>query len=200
MPSPLSTALERSRSAFPGPPSDALLWDLEFDAVWARANHGEFDECVPRLLELVVADGCGDTDPWAVFAAFAERGREGWDDTKHRAMTGVADAWWSTLLRIYPYPPGIDEVLASLSQLDLPLVRWLHPFPELLDGPGAQHFADLVLHGLNSAGWDRVPDTRTQVEGWTRSEPAVMGITLVGGVHLEPGCLGAVLDRVLDDT
>ena len=50
---------------------------------------------------------------------------------------------------------------------------------------------------LPEAEWKSFGDERSQILSWCRSEPVVIGLTVVGGVHLDEGQLGAALDRML---
>lgn len=177
--------------------ADSLLPDLAFDAVVARADHGEFAACLPRLLELSTAPRADPDLAVAVFDRLEAHGWTGWPDDRRRQVEHLLDLWWATLLRSDPGIPALHEVLAALVRLDQPVRRWLQPWLEDLDGSGARHLVLLVADGLSSQRWAEVPDRRGQVLAWTRSEPVLMGLTLVGGVHLEHGELGEALDRML---
>lgn len=177
--------------------SDSLLPDLAFDAVLARADHGEFPESVPRLFELGTAPGADPDMAVAVFDRLEGQDWSNWPDGRRRPVEHLLDQWWAMLLRAEPGVPAVHEVLAALVRLNQPVIRWLQPWLEDLDGPGARHLALLVINELSSPRWAEVPDRREQVLAWTRSEPVLMGLTLVGGVHLEPGELSEALDRML---
>lgn len=178
-------------------PPDSLLPQLAFDAVLVRADDGEFLECLPRLLELVTLPGADPELAVAVFDRLESHEWTSWPDERRRPVEELLDRWWATHLALEPGDPAIHGVLAALVRLDQPVSRWLQPWLEDLDGPGARHLALLVRDQLTSARWNEVPDRRGQVLAWTRSEPVVMGLTLVGGVHLDPGQLGDALDRML---
>ena len=79
----------------------------------------------------------------------------------------------------------------------LGVLRQPKPLLVGLEGAGALHLADLAIGGLGSSAWDQQPDRRGQVLGWLASEPVILGLTLVGGVHLDDGQLGAALDVML---
>lgn len=178
-----------------------LLPDLDLDALLARADRGELEAATPRLVELVVGHGLPVGDAAAIVARF---GAHPWTP-EHRVALGEAlDAWWwETLLRPvgeHPEPWRPETVLGVLVGFGAPLVRWLHPWLDQLDGPGAPHLATLVVggpDGLSGPAWAGKEDEARQVLGWTRTEPVVNGLTLVGGVHLDDGVLGAVLDRLI---
>ncbi len=178
-------------------PTDSLLPELAFDAVLSRADHGEFIECLPRLLEIVTLPGADPDVAVAVFDRLTANGWATWPDERRRPIERLLDLWWSTELALEPGEPAAHDVLGALVRLEQPVSRWLQPWLEDLDGPGARHFVALVADQLSSDRWAEVPDQREQVLAWTRSEPAVMGLTLVGGVHLDPGQLGLALDRML---
>ncbi len=178
-------------------PPDSLLPDLAFDAVLSRADHGEFIECLPRLLELVTLPGADPESAVAVFDRLEAHDWTAWPDDRRRPIEKLLDQWWATELALEPGEPAVHDVLAALIRLDQPVGRWLQPWLEALDGPGARHFVAMVADQLSSDRWAEYPDRREQVLAWSRSEPAIMGLTLVGGVHLEPGQLGQALDRML---
>lgn len=183
-------------------PARSLLPDLAFDAVLARADHGELRACLPRLLELVTLPGA---DPELAMAVFDRIGSLSasalpasvWSTRDRTMILDLCDLWWETELALEPGEPAVHDVLSALVRLDVPVVRWLEPWLRNFDGPGARHLIRLVADGLHSARWHDVPDRRQQVLSWTRTEPVVIGLTLVGGVHLEPGELGDALDRML---
>ncbi len=170
---------------------------LSEEALWALARNGDLDRCATRLVELVIGGTLDSLEPWEVTEFLVGEGWAGWSDGQRGALLGCFDAWWQTLLHFHPYTPGVDVALAALAQFDEPLIRWLQPLLEGLDGPGAEHLADLVIGRLSSPGWDRRPDRRLQVLAWSGTEPVVLGLTLVGGVHLSDGRLGRALDRML---
>lgn len=178
-------------------PEDSLLEELAADAVLARARHGELRACLPRLLELATAAGAS---PELAVATFDLLERNDWDQWPRRERALVEahlDQWWLTTLYLEPESPALHEVLGALVQLEIGVRRWLDPWLVELDGAGARHLVALVADGLSSPHWAQRPDQRTQVLAWTRSEPVIVGLTLVGGVHLGPGELGRALDRML---
>jgi hypothetical protein len=199
---PLQRAIAGLRAAFVDPDvvasgGLALVDGLSPDVVWELVLGGELERCTPRLMELMVKGAPVGPAPWRVLAVLAAGGWPTWNTGRRRAFTHLLDVWWATALEIHPFSPEVDEFLAALAQLDEPLVRWLQPLLESLDGAGAEHLADLVMSGLRSPGWEQVPDRRSQVLGWCRTEPVVIGLTLVGGVHLAEGRLGNALDVML---
>lgn len=192
---PLADAIDHLCDVFPIPPG--LLRDLPADAVFARAATGEFRESLARLLELVALDELGDRH---AFEAFDLLGSHRWQEmgaAEVGAISRFADAWWVASLADHPGPPRPADRLGELCHLGLPMVRWLSAWLDELDGPGAHHLADFVLEGSDHPAWQKYHDEYGQVVAWTQSEPVVMGITLVGGVHLGPEILRAVLDRIV---
>lgn len=199
---PIAVALSALRSVFAGLGHDAprptgVIDELSQKALWALANAGDLDRCTPRLVELLITGELEVVEPWEVTGLFARDGWPTWSVAQRRAVLECGDAWWATLIQIHPLPPGVDAVLGSLALFDEPLVRWLQPLLVGLDGAGALHLADLAIGGLDSSAWDQQPDRRGQVLGWLASEPVILGLTLVGGVHLDDGQLGAALDVML---
>ena len=190
----VAEALDAVRRAFGEP--QGLISDLPADATWARARAGELNECIPRLLELWAAADLEPVPAQDVLAHLADN----WDEfppAGQRAIESLADVLWTQALTTHPSEPSADELLGQLIHLRLPMVRWLEPWLGLLDGPGAPQLADSILRHTEAGAWAAVPDARSQLEAWARSEPVVMGIAVVGGVHLDEGDFGALLDRLV---
>ncbi len=176
---------------------DSLFPNLALDAVLVRADQGELRAALPRMLELATSPLADPEGAVAVFDRLEAAGWSDWAADERRSIERVLDQWWLTELALEPGEPALHEVLGALARLDIELVRWLDPWLRDLDGPGARHLASMVDDQLSWSRWQETPDRRRQVLAWTRSEPVVMGLTVVGGVHLEPGQLGDALDRML---
>lgn len=190
----LSHALDASRRVFGG--QDGLLPTLAADAVLARAAD-DLIPCVPRLLELTVTGQLGDVASWTLPDLLVAHNWTAWPREQCGSIENVLDTWWATVLSMYPAVPAADEVLGSLVHLQLPMVRWLQPMLEALDGPAACHLADLIQESDPSPAWNGYDDERRQLLAWCRTEPVVMGLTVVGGVYLADGQLGELLDVLL---
>ncbi len=175
----------------------SLLSVLADDAVMARARSGEAKQALPRLLELAVVDELEHMSIVEPFDLLNAEGWTTWPDAERRAVEGLVDTWWTwTRTAIDPtIDPGL--VLACLCRLGVPLVRWLGPWLEDLDGPPARHLADVIISQLPEPEWEGFEDQRSQILGWTRTEPVVIGLTVVGGVHLDEGQLSDALDLML---
>lgn len=178
-----------------------LLPDLAVDALLARADRGELAAATPRLIELLVGEELAVEDGAAVVARL---GDHEWAAGQREAVTAALDAWWlQTLKRPASehgehYPAGV--VLGVLVGFGAPMVRWLGPWLDELDGPGAVHLASVVVagpEGLSGPAWAGKADEANQVHGWARTETVVHGLTLIGGVHLDDGVLDQVLDRLI---
>ncbi|MEL6985903.1 MAG: hypothetical protein AAFO29_25965 [Actinomycetota bacterium] len=178
-----------------------LLPDLAVDALLARADRGELAEASPRLLELLVGHELTIEDG----AGVVERlGRHRWEPAERDAVTEALDGWWLQTLKrpanehAPEYPVAV--VLGILVGFGAPMVRWLGPWLDELDGPGAAHLASVVIggpDGLSGPAWEGKADEARQVLNWARTETVVNGLALVGGVHLEDGVLDQVLDRLI---
>ncbi len=182
----------------------SLLGELPADAVLARSRSDERRAAAPRILELL-------TSPQPLNALDVRTGRELMAEIvllldepeltadERSALMAVLDRWWAQTLMFDAIDDGLtaSQTLALLAMIDAPLVRWLEPWLTDLDGAPARHLVALVQHGLDGEEWHDQPDLAGQVRGWTRSEPVIMGITLVGGVHLDEGDLSAILDELL---
>lgn len=192
-------------------PPGSLVRDLPADALLAwvdgAAERGD-DDAVraawPPLLALAVADRLAPFEPWEVLARLEAGGWHRWARADRDRVVAVLDGWWRATLLGHPSHPGAHDVLVAQAALRgevRPLLdRWL----DELDGPGAVHLAELArddidpeTRRLRHPGWDGREDLATQVVAWARSEPVLLGLTLVGGSHLEPGLLPAALDRLV---
>ncbi len=197
MTTPLADALDRVWERTRTPDGEAgrstLLPDLPADAVLARIHAAAgtaaaVASALPRLAELLVDPATSDDHRLEIADLLAPVAD---------GLRDVLDAWWSQTLALEPAPPGIEVVLGCLVRLGVPLVRMLEPWIRDLDGPPARHLAALTLGRLRHPVWDGHDDARRQVAAWLQSEPVVMGITIVGGVHLDDGVLGDVLEVLL---
>lgn len=175
----------------------SLMPSLLDDAVIARARTGEVKEALPRLLELAVVDELEHVDIVEPFDLLAEVAWRRWPDAERRVIEDLLDTWWTwTRTAIEPtIAPG--RVLACLCRTGIPQVRWLGPWLDDLDGPPAQHLAEVIISQLPEPEWAGAEDERSQILGWSRTEPVVIGLTVVGGVHLADGQLSDALDLML---
>ena len=179
-----------------------LLPSLAVDALLARADRGELVLASPRLLALTVGHELEVADAAGIVGRI---GRHPWSDRDQAAaVIEVLDAWWLETLRRepgeHPAPYRPEIILGVLVGFGAPMVRWLGPWLDEFDGPGAAHLAATVLggpDGLSGPAWHGKDDEARQVLAWARTEPVVTGLTLVGGVHLDAGVLGDVLDRLI---
>ncbi len=177
--------------------ADGLITYLAPDAAWVRAQSGELMQCLPRLLELWANNELeGGPAAHDLLATV----RDSWGELtspQARSVEALADVLWEQVLTSYPSTPTADELLGQLVCLGLPMVRWLDPWLGSLDGPGAKQLADSILRPSNSEAWQLEPDYRQQLEGWAATEPVVIGLTIVGGVHLDDGDLAGLFDRLI---
>jgi len=176
---------------------DSLLPSLPDDAVMARARSGEVKQAMPRLLELAVVDKLEHTRIVEPFDLLAENGWRSWPDNERQVIEALLDTWWTwTRTAIEPaVSPG--RVLACLCRTGVPQIRWLSPWLDDLDGPPARHLAEVIVSRLPEAEWEGSEDQRSQILGWSRTEPVIIGLTVVGGVHLDDGQLSDALDLML---
>lgn len=175
----------------------SLFPSLPDDAVMARAQAGEAKEATPRLLELAMTDELEHMSIVEPFELLAEVQWRRWPDSERRAVEALLDTWWTwTRTAIDPVvSPG--RVLACLCRTGIPQIRWLAPWLEDLDGPPARHLAEVITSQLPETEWQGADDQREQVLGWSRTEPVIIGLTIVGGVHLDEGQLSEALDLML---
>lgn len=199
-----------------------LLPTLAVDAVLARADRGELDEAVPRLLDLTVGHQLTISQACDVAVRL---GDHPWTANQQVAIEEVFDAWWQETLMLEPgeheAPFTPDVVLGVLAGYDAPMIRWFEPWLAELDGPGAFHLVSLIVGGEIPDGppapvigfapqppppspvtptgpaWEGKVDQAGQVIGWAKSETVINGLALIGGTHLESWVLGDALDRLI---
>jgi hypothetical protein len=176
---------------------ESLFPQLPDDAALARARSGELVEAIPRLLELAIGDGLQRVPVTVPFDLLREADWTTWSAARREAIEDVVDTWWtSTRTAIEPeLSPGL--VLACLCRLGVPQIRWLGPWLEDLDGPAARHLANVVTGQLPEPEWEGFDDQRSQILAWCRTEPVIIGLTVIGGVHLDEGQLSEALDLML---
>ncbi len=176
---------------------ESLFPDLPADAALARARAGELKAALPRLLELAIGGDPGRMAITEPFDLLRQAEWTTWDDAERRAIEAVVDTWWAWVRTSVDPPLPVGLVLACLCRLAVPNVRWLGPWLDDLDGPAAVRLAEVAIDQLPQPEWQPIPDERDQILAWCRSESEVVGLTVVGGVHLEPGQLSDALDRIL---
>ncbi|MEM7273110.1 MAG: hypothetical protein AAF547_08535 [Actinomycetota bacterium] len=182
-----------------------LLPDLPGDAVLVRADQGELAAATPRLLDLAVSSGLTVTEAATAVTMLGDQAitPDAWP-TMARDVEELLDAWWVETLQREPGTHadgfGPATVLGILAGYDAPMVRWLGPWLDQLDGPGAVHLAEIVVAGpaaLSAEAWRGKDDQAGQLFAWARTETVVHGLALIGGIHLEDGVLDRVLDRLI---
>ena len=173
-----------------------LVPELELDTVLARARTGDRDEiaaCLPRLVDALVD---GELSPVVAIEVVelldANGGRDG---------LGLLDAWWIDVLQREPgeHPTGVapEDVLGLVAHAEAPMVRWLHPWLESLDGPPAVHLATAIVDGFPAPTWAGRADERQQVMAWARTETVINGLALIGATHVDDDTMSRVLDVLI---
>ncbi len=191
---PLAATIARWRAR----DQDRSLWDeLPPDAAAARFSAGDQSPAgLLRLVELITEPGrAAEAGPLIDLVIAAEPASD--PDFDLAELVGdVAPVWWAQALFSHPGPDNIVDVLAATVALTGGIDPQLRVWLADLDGPAACHFADAVTTEFASDLWSD-DDWPTRARTWARTDAAVNGITLIGGVHLEPGQLSAVLDRII---
>ncbi len=195
MSGPLQSSLHAIRVEFPS--SYELVDELAADAALAVARSGDLEGSLHRLLTLVGEDRMMDSSAAEVFDLMGDADWQRWDMPAVQAISAWADAWWATALYVDVDEKPAGDVLGQLVHLELPLTRWLSPWMDALDGPGAQHLAVFIIDGSDDPGWSAYPDLLDQTNAWTRTEAVVNGFMMIGGMHLQDGQLSEILDRVI---
>ena len=192
---PLSTAIEHLWASTSD--DDELIRELELSTVLARARTGRIEEasrCLPRLLEALVDGELSPVEGIEVIELLPGA-------VAGSVVAELLDAWWHDVLQREPgeHRPGIapDDVLGLLAHAEPPMVRWLHPWLDALDGPAAVHLADAIVAGFPAPTWAGREDRRQQVMAWTRSETVINGLALIGATHIDGDVMSKVLDVVI---
>ena len=177
-----------------------LIPELEIGTVLARARTGDGAEvvrCLPRLLAALVDAEFSPVEGIEVVELIDGVGRPAQRD----ASLDVLDAWWFDVLQRQPdeHRPGLgpDDVIGLLAHVDAPMVRWLHPWLDGLDGPPAVHLASAIDDGFTAPTWAGRSDERRQVMAWTRSETVINGLALIGATHIDDKTMSRVLDVLI---
>ncbi len=185
---PLRETLAAIRAA--RPECEALA-DNSPETWLALADTGELDRVTPLLLGALLDGTLPDE------ASSGLLGRWHPDVAGRSAeLVEFAERWWAEALW-GPEDQPAHPVLAEIVHLGEPMARWLQPWLDDLDGEPAVHLATAVLADWEAPGFAGLPDLREQCRSWAATEPVVFGLTLVGGVHLDGGVLGDVLDRLV---
>lgn len=173
-----------------------LIPQLELETVLARARTGSGDEvlvCLPRLVDALVD---GELSPVSAIDVIELLDlHDGFDGAD------LLDAWWLDVLERSPgeHRPGLspEPVLGLLAHTKAPMVRWLHPWLQSLDGPPVVHLADAIVAGFPSPTWAGRSDERQQVMTWTRTEAVINGLALIGATHVDHATMSRVLDILI---
>lgn len=191
---PLRTALDRFWSVTAD--DYGLIPELELETVLARARTGHGDDvsiCLPRLADELIA---GELSPVAAIEVVGLLDGHAGSD-----LAVLFDAWWFDVLERPPgeHRPGCapEPVLGLLAHTGAPMIRWLQPWLESLDGPPAVHLAAAIVAGFPSPTWAGRPDERQQVMAWTRTEAVINGLALIGATHVDDATMSRVLDIVI---
>lgn len=173
-----------------------LVPELQLETVLARARTGDADEvaaCLPRLLDALVG---GDLSPVGSIEVV-----ELLDGHGGHAIVDLLDAWWFDVLQRSPGEHrngvGPEDVLGLLAHTEPPMVRWLHPWLDTLDGPPAIHLATAIVDGFPAPTWSGRTDRRQQVMAWTRTEAVINGLALIGATHIDGDTMSRVLDILI---
>lgn len=178
-----------------------LIREVELNTVLARARTGEADDvarCLPRLVEALIGAELSPGQGIEVVELLHGHGRR---ESRRQAVLDVLDAWWFDVLQrpAGEHRPGIapEDVLGLLAHTGEPMVRWLHPWLESLDGPPAVHLASAIVGGFPAPTWAGREDERQQAKAWTRSETVINGLALIGATHIDGETMSDVLDIVI---
>lgn len=191
---PLRAALDQTWSTMAD--DYGLVREVELETVLARARTGDAAEvsvCLPRLVDALVD---GELSPVAAIEVV-----ELLDGNGGGLVVDVLDAWWFDVLQREPgeHRPGVapDDVLGLLAHTSPPMVRWLHPWLDTLDGPPAVHLATAIVDGFPAPTWAGRSDERQQVMAWTRTETVINGLALIGATHVDDATMSRVLDILI---
>ena len=189
-------------SLVPALAPDALLtW---IDAAVERGDDAAVRAAVPRLLRLAIGDALDPIPVWEGLDGLTRAGWRRWPLADRAAVEEVLDGWWWASLLGHPSRPAVPDVLVAQARVRGEVRPLLDRWTAELDGPGAVHLAELLRDGLDPGthrlvhpGWVGSEDLADQVVAWARSEAVILGLTLLGGSHLDRGLLSDALDRMI---
>jgi hypothetical protein len=147
-----------------------------FKALTTWGDENDFRHFLPRIFELISADGGDWTVPEAVFGKLPYGNWQTWPSDEQQAITIFFEALWSNVLDHYPHAFSAEECLRCIAQavddMSSYLGRW-HIGQSLAH---AKHFAEFVeldpqwspRHGwwLNGPYWRNRPAPARQMVDW----------------------------------
>jgi len=152
-----------------------------FNAMTTWGDPDDFRHFLPRIFELISADGGGWTIPEAVFAKLPYGQWERWPSDEQRAITSFFETLWSNVLDHFPHVFSAEDCLRCIAQADDEMAPYLGRWRIANSLSHAKHFAAFIeynpqwsrRHGwsLSSTYWTERPVPARQVIEWLR-DPA----------------------------
>ena len=152
---------------------------------WGTAD--TFRHFLPRLFELVAADGGGVwIDPEVLFGKLAYGGWTTWPEPERHAIRLYLDALWQDVLGRFPHPFGVDSCLCCIGQVEDDIQPFLDAWDVAGSAAAALHFAEFVEENavvsnkpsrtwrLSNPWWDERPRPADQLSRWLLA-PARVG-------------------------
>jgi hypothetical protein len=172
-------ALIRSRDLRDLGPDELAHYSLDALTMWGWTD--DFRHFLPRIFELIAADGGRWTIPEDVFGKLPYGDWETWPSEERQAITSFFEALWSNVLDHFPHAFSADDCLQCIVQTGDDMIRYLDRWHIAQSLTHAKHFATFIGHNpewsprhgwsLNGTYWRNQPALAKQVVDWLR-DPA----------------------------
>jgi hypothetical protein len=147
-----------------------------FKAMSTWGGNDDFRHFLPRIFELIAADGGCWTVPEAVFGKLPYGEWESWPSDERQAITSFFEALWSNVLDHFPHAFSAEECLVCIGRAACDMTPYLGRWRIADSLTHAKHFAEFVQHNpewsqrrgwsLNGTYWSDRPALAKQVVDW----------------------------------
>jgi hypothetical protein len=172
-------ALLRSKHLRDLGPDELAQYSLDALTMWGWTE--DFRHFLPRIFELISADGGRWTIPEIVFAKLPCGQWETWPSDERQAITSFFEALWSNVLDDFPHAFSAGDCLCWIAQAADDMTRYLSSWHIAESLAHAKHFAAFIEHNLhwsprhgwslNGTYWGERRVAARQVADWLR-DPA----------------------------
>lgn len=146
-----------------------------FKALTTWGNEDDLRHFLPRIFELISADGGSWTFPETVFGKLAYGQWETWPSDERQAIITFFEALWSNVLDHFPHAFSAEDCLCCIAQATDDMTRYLGQWHIAQSLTHAKHFASFVEHGL--LGWSHSQGEALEGDYWG-SRPAAARLVI----------------------
>jgi hypothetical protein len=185
------------------------LVQYSFDALTTWGWTDAFRHFLPRIFELIAADGDGWTVPEIVFGKLGYGHWETWPSDEREAIMVFFEALWSNVLDHFPNALSAEDCLCWIALAADDMARYLSRWRIAQSLPHAKHFAAFIAnnpdwsprHGwsLNDTYWRERPVAARQVVEWLRDPARKTEMDQAFFQFARDGEDTAVLSKAADD-